>query len=257
MPNEYGKLIRDGVNYSHDTAESISYDNTTSGLTADTAQDAIDELASTHNGGHDIIDDDGTEMNKRSGLQFIGSYNTDDSTNDKSVVNVVRTMTEAQRSQLSQAEQKGFIYTTDSDNTPLTASEVTYNLGEGNTTDVQTVLDNMTNTFILDLDANPLVNGDTFNITQEVADIIDSHMYFVNMVLNTNGSSNTSASRVNVIGQMGAQMGFCYDRSSGASSIKTAMIRLGRDSTTPLTVNINIWSSTTLYLYKVELIRLK
>ena len=44
MSTTYGTLIRNGVNYSHDTAESISYDNTNSGLTSTNAQDAINEL---------------------------------------------------------------------------------------------------------------------------------------------------------------------------------------------------------------------
>ena len=44
MPEVYGILMRDGVNYSHDTAESISYTNTSSGLTATDVQAAIDEI---------------------------------------------------------------------------------------------------------------------------------------------------------------------------------------------------------------------
>ena len=46
MPTTYGILIKNGINYSHDTAESISYSNTTSGLTSTNVQDAIDELNS-------------------------------------------------------------------------------------------------------------------------------------------------------------------------------------------------------------------
>lgn len=40
----YGVLMRNGVNYSHDTAESISYNNSTSGLSATNVQSAVDEL---------------------------------------------------------------------------------------------------------------------------------------------------------------------------------------------------------------------
>ena len=47
MPDRYGKLIKNGVNYSHDTAASISYVNTTSGLTATDIQAAIDEIVVT------------------------------------------------------------------------------------------------------------------------------------------------------------------------------------------------------------------
>ena len=45
MPTAYGILYKNGVNYSHNTAESISYDNTTSGLSSTNVQDAIDEIA--------------------------------------------------------------------------------------------------------------------------------------------------------------------------------------------------------------------
>ena len=44
MPTDYGILMKNGENYSHDTAESISYDNTNSGLSSTDVQAAIDEL---------------------------------------------------------------------------------------------------------------------------------------------------------------------------------------------------------------------
>ena len=47
MPTTYGVLMRDGINYSHDTAESISYTNTGSGLSSTDVQAAIDEIYST------------------------------------------------------------------------------------------------------------------------------------------------------------------------------------------------------------------
>lgn len=44
MPS-YGVLMRNGINYSHDTAESISYDNIDDGiLSSANVQDAIDEF---------------------------------------------------------------------------------------------------------------------------------------------------------------------------------------------------------------------
>ena len=45
MNEEYGVLRLDGVNYSHDIAESVSYDNTTSGLESENVQAALDEIA--------------------------------------------------------------------------------------------------------------------------------------------------------------------------------------------------------------------
>ena len=42
MPTQYGIIIRDGINYSHDTAESISFSG--NGITSTNVQDAINEL---------------------------------------------------------------------------------------------------------------------------------------------------------------------------------------------------------------------
>ena len=130
MPDTYGKLIRNGVNFSHDSAESISYDNTTSELQSTNAQDALDEInaaISSGVGGHTIIDNSGTSMTDRAGLQFPGAYVTDDSTNNRTVVSAVRSMTEAQRAALPAAQQQGFIYTTDTPNNyPLTGAIVDY-----------------------------------------------------------------------------------------------------------------------------------
>lgn len=43
MPN-YGKLLSEGVNFSHDTAESVSYDNNYSGLSTTNVQNSIDKV---------------------------------------------------------------------------------------------------------------------------------------------------------------------------------------------------------------------
>ena len=42
--NDYGILVQDGINYSHDTSESISYDNTQTELYSTDVQHALDEL---------------------------------------------------------------------------------------------------------------------------------------------------------------------------------------------------------------------
>ena len=117
------------MNFSHDTAESISYDNTTSELVSTDVQNALDELKATidtHQGGHTIIDDSGTSMTDRTGLQILGTYDTDDSTNDKTVINFVREMTETERGQLTPAEEAGFIKTNNSSSLPLTSDIVAY-----------------------------------------------------------------------------------------------------------------------------------
>lgn len=47
MATTYGVIERNGVNFSHDSAVSISYSNQTSGLTATNVQAALDELKSS------------------------------------------------------------------------------------------------------------------------------------------------------------------------------------------------------------------
>ena len=60
MPTTYGVIERNGVNFSHDSAVSISYDNSNSGLTATEIQSAIDELKSSIPTGLDDLSDDAT-----------------------------------------------------------------------------------------------------------------------------------------------------------------------------------------------------
>lgn len=128
------------------SADEISYDNTSSGLSASDVQGAIDEIAQGGSGGstvtvtqiqatgtkiatitvdsvdtdlyapqgggsggHTILDDEGTSLTQRDDLQFKGAYSEDDSTNDKTVVNVARTMTLAEFEQLTDDEKAGFI----------------------------------------------------------------------------------------------------------------------------------------------------
>lgn len=69
-------------------------------------------------GGHTIENTSGTDMEQRSDLQFVGVYTEDDSANDRTKVNVVRTMTKAQMDALSAAEKVGFIRTSDEADNP-------------------------------------------------------------------------------------------------------------------------------------------
>jgi len=77
---------------------------------------AISDGASS--GGHVIENTSGTDMEQRSDLQFVGVYTEDDSANDRTKVNVVRTMTKAQMDALSAAEKVGFIRTSDEADNP-------------------------------------------------------------------------------------------------------------------------------------------
>lgn len=74
-------------------------------------------------GGHTIEKADGTDMTARALLQFIGAYLSDDAGNDRTIANIVRTMTQAQFNNLSAAEKEGLIYISDAAG-QLTASEV-------------------------------------------------------------------------------------------------------------------------------------
>lgn len=63
--------------------------------------------------GHTILDDSGTSLTQRSELQFKGAYSEDNSTDQITEVNVVRSMTQAQFNQLSSDEKVGLINVTD------------------------------------------------------------------------------------------------------------------------------------------------
>lgn len=64
-------------------------------------------------GGHTIVDEDGTSLTQRTNLQFNGAYLEDNSTDDTTEVNVVRSMTRAEFDQLSANEKQGIIEITD------------------------------------------------------------------------------------------------------------------------------------------------
>ena len=120
----------DGITYyitDRDPSESISIgaENVTYGNT--TVDEVLDDILDG-GGGHTIENDAGTDMTQRDNLQFSGAYVTDDSTNDRTKVDVVRSMTKAQYDALSAAEKVGIINVTD-DNTVLDAEMVSYNNG--------------------------------------------------------------------------------------------------------------------------------
>lgn len=65
-------------------------------------------------GGHTYIGNDGsTAMTQRDNAQFVGAYMEDDSSNDITKVNVMRSMHRAEFEQLSEAEKQGIIFVDD------------------------------------------------------------------------------------------------------------------------------------------------
>lgn len=89
--------------------------------------DAIEQAIAggSGSGGHVIEDTNGTALTQRADLQFVGVYTEDDSANDRTKVNVVRTMTKAQMDALSAAEKVGFIRTSDETDNPYQSAYLT------------------------------------------------------------------------------------------------------------------------------------
>ena len=78
----------------------------------------ITDVPAQSGGGHVIENTSGTDMPQEDNLQFVGVYSEDDSTNNRTKVNIVRDMTKAQMDALSSAEKEGFIHVTDEPDNP-------------------------------------------------------------------------------------------------------------------------------------------
>ena len=114
------------------TEDSVSASNLLEGETAHDRSGA--SITGTAKQGHVIQDIDGTDLTQRAKLQFADADATDDSTNEKTIVNVVRERTQAQYDAMSAADKaKGIIEITDADAKPLFASQVRY--GDGTVED--------------------------------------------------------------------------------------------------------------------------
>ena len=87
-------------------------------------------------GGHTILDDSGTALTQRTNLQFKGAYSEDNSGDDTTEVNVVRSMTKAQYEQLSSDEKVGIINVTDE---KVTATDLPISANDN--TDTKTYID--------------------------------------------------------------------------------------------------------------------
>lgn len=124
--------------------------------------------------GHVIKNDGGTSMTSRSNLQFQGTYVSDDSTNNKTVVPIIRTMPKSQFDQLSSTEKKGFIDVTDEQGHTVTSEDVAYK-----TTSVKAVLDDITNDCV-GFARNGIYDGnntliDTWNSVSDVEAFLTAH----------------------------------------------------------------------------------
>lgn len=84
-------------------------------------------------GGHTIVDNAGTDLAQRTNLQFLGAYSEDNSTDDTTEVNVVRSMPKAEFNQLSAAEKVGFINVTD-ETSQINAAEIPISSGSATNT---------------------------------------------------------------------------------------------------------------------------
>ena len=68
-------------------------------------------------GGHTIVDESGSSMTSRTGLQFVDSFVQDDSTNNRTKVEIVKQVTKAQLEALG-TNTDGIYETTDEDDEP-------------------------------------------------------------------------------------------------------------------------------------------
>lgn len=87
-------------------------------------------------GGHTITDEEGTSFTQRENLQFNGTYIEDNSTDNATEVNVIRSMTKVEFDLLSDAEKVGLINITDEVGGGLKYVKTTLfeNVDEGNLT---------------------------------------------------------------------------------------------------------------------------
>ena len=104
-------------------SDRVTYDNTSSGLTSDDVQGAIDELASGGSGGHTIENPSGTDMTQRTNLQFVDAHLTDDNVNDRTEVENIKDITSAD---YANATEDGFYNVTDESDEELTAADIAY-----------------------------------------------------------------------------------------------------------------------------------
>lgn len=105
------------------TDDSVSASNLLEGETAHDRSGA--SITGTAKQGHIIQNVNGTDLTQRAKLQFADADVTDDSTNQKTIVNVVRERTQARYDAMPAADKaKGIIEITDADAKPLFDTQV-------------------------------------------------------------------------------------------------------------------------------------
>lgn len=108
------------------SASKLGYDNTQSGLSGDTIQEAIDELAG-QDSGHTYKNDSGTSMTQRSNAKFNGVYVEDDSSNNTTNINIVREFqNDAEVQALTGEAAKGFQHTPDNVYRARAAADISF-----------------------------------------------------------------------------------------------------------------------------------
>ena len=130
------------------SADGITYDNTASGLDATTVQEAIDEIVDGGiSSGHTIEKSDGTDMTQRTNLQFLDAQLSDDSSNDRTKIENVKTI--SSESELANLPDGIYLSNTD-EQTYVTSADVTYdNTTSGlQSTNVQEAIDELKATIL-------------------------------------------------------------------------------------------------------------
>ncbi len=113
-----------------------------------TNQEWVNANESGGSGGHTIVDEDGTSLTQRTNLQFNGAYLEDNSTDDTTEVNVVRSMTRAEFDLLSADEKVGIINITNESMGMATWTDLTGTLTTGSTSITISSADITTNSVI-------------------------------------------------------------------------------------------------------------
>ena len=150
------------------SASKLGYDNTQSGLSGDTIQEAIDELAG-QDSGHTYKNDSGTSMTQRSNAKFNGVYVEDDSSNNTTNINIIREFqNDAEVQALTGEAAKGFQHTPDNVYRARSAADITFD--PTNTLLTETRMQEA----MEELDAEHLPYSSTQSTKQKIDEIVNN-----------------------------------------------------------------------------------
>ena len=139
-------------------------------------------------GGHTIVADDGTDLTQRANLQFIGAYSEDNSGDDTTEVNVVRSMTKAQFDLLTADEKTGFINTTD-ETSQIYATEIPMSALDSDT--VAEKLDEKVDTADYNAELLPIESGSATNTKAYIDSGLSGKGKLVKAFVTYNGTAFT------------------------------------------------------------------